>query len=109
MDGIIFDDIKKMLGISLEDDGFDTDVLININSALTSLSILGVGPIVRLSINKTTPWASINVNVDDTFFDSVKTYVYLKVRLAFDPPQNSFDYRDTSSRTSRIQSHHVAA
>lgn len=40
----ILDDTKKLLGISPDDQSFDTDVMIHINSTFSILHQLGVGP-----------------------------------------------------------------
>lgn len=84
----ILTSIKKMLGISEEYEAFDLDIMICINSALSSLNQLGVGPadgfIVR---NKSDSW--IDLIGDSKKFESVKNYVYLKTRMTFDPPTNS--------------------
>jgi len=86
----ILDTIKKMLGIPVADDAFDTDVITNINSAFMVLHQLGVGP-------EEAPY-SIEDNVglwadfltDSVYYSAVKTYIYLKVKLVFDPPGTSF-------------------
>lgn len=81
--------IKKLLGILENDTHFDTDIMIHINSTFTTLLQLGVGPKsgyrITSSENKWTEFIQ-----DDDQLDSVKTYVYLKVKLLFDPPLNSF-------------------
>lgn len=80
--------IKKLLGIGAEYNVFDTDIIIHINTAFSTLSDLGVGPSGGFSINddKTT-WSSYIQ--DDKIFESVKTYIYLRVKILFDPPLNS--------------------
>jgi len=81
----ILDSIKKMLGIDSLDTAFDVEIIININSVFMILNQLGIGP--------TEPYLiTSKYQVWDDFFgtgpklESVKTYIYLKVRLAFDPP-----------------------
>ena len=81
--------IKKMLGIDSTYDAFDVDVIINVNSALMVLAQLGVGPSTGFHITGATEtWSSFLL--DDTTVEAVKTYIYLKVRLIFDPPASSF-------------------
>jgi hypothetical protein len=81
----ILNSIKKLLGISEDDDSFDTDVIMHINTALFRLKQLGVGPSTGFSIyNDEATW--VDFLGDSTNFESVKTYVYAKVRLVFDPP-----------------------
>lgn len=84
MDGVILDDVKKLLGIPKEVTEFDTDILIHINSVLSVLEQLGVD---RVSVDAATSWSKYipsDMNLED-----IKTYVYLKVRLIFDPPTSS--------------------
>lgn len=85
----ILDSIKKQLNIPLEEDHFDTEIVIHINSALATLHQLGVGPEEGFEITSNTEtWA--NFIGTETTINSVKTLVYLKVRLIFDTPTNSF-------------------
>lgn len=81
----ILTSIKKLHGISEEDTSFDTDIIIHINSALMILNQLGVGPLPGFYIeDKTTTWEDY---VPDRFIvESVKSFIYIKVRLVFDPP-----------------------
>lgn len=80
--------IKKMLGIDSADTAFDTDVIVGINSALMILSQLGVGPSTGFRITGSAElWTDfLGQNVD---LEAVKTYVYMKVKLVFDPPSSS--------------------
>lgn len=85
----ILTSVKKLLGITEECTDFDTDIIIHINSALMILTQLGVGPIEGFSIqDKTVLWNDF-LKEDIQKLEAVKTYVYLKVRLIFDPPSNS--------------------
>ena len=87
MDSILTS-IKKMLGIDEEYDCFDTDIILHINSVLMILTQLGVGPSEGFIItDKTATWEDF---LNDTKkLESVKSYVYLKVKLLFDPPLSS--------------------
>lgn len=87
MDSILIS-IKKLLGIEENYTHFDTDIIMHINSVLSILTQLGVGPSSGYSIK------DANAVWDEFISDSkklelVKTYVYLKVRLMFDPPSSS--------------------
>lgn len=89
MNESILNSIKKMLGIDASYDAFDMDVMININSVLMVLNQLAIGPPEGFSItgpNET--WADLLG--DRTDLQAVKSYIYLRVRLLFDPPTNSF-------------------
>lgn len=88
MDSILTS-IKKMLGISKEYDVFDAVLIMHINSAFMNLNQLGVGPSEGFSIiDEVDKWSDF-VPEDNPNFESIKSYVYLKVRLLFDPPTNS--------------------
>lgn len=84
MDSILTS-VKKIIGISEEDDSFDVDLIMHINTVLMTLNQIGVGPSEGFSISsKQDTW-------DDFFsgdkpIEAVKSYVSLKVRLIFDPP-----------------------
>ena len=84
----ILDSIKIMLGNSVDDTNFDAELIMFINGALSTINKLGVGLIgYKISDNSNT-WDEFLG--DRTDLEEVKTNVYLRVRLAFDPPQNSF-------------------
>jgi hypothetical protein len=84
----ILDDTKHQLGLLSADTSFDTDILIAINSAIATLTQLGVGPVEGFEVtDKTTAWDQF---VDDVRLNSVKSYIYLKVKLVFDPPGTGF-------------------
>lgn len=81
----ILTSIKKLLGITEEYDHFDADIVMYINTALAILTQLGVGPESGFSIrDKTAVWTDFIPN--DPRLESVKSYIYLKVKLLFDPP-----------------------
>lgn len=87
MDSILTS-IKKLLGITEDYEHFDQDVIMHINSALSVLTQLGVGPEAGFSIeDSSTIWSDFVGNTSKLEF--IKTYVYLKVRLVFDPPTSS--------------------
>lgn len=84
----ILTSIKKMLGIVEEYEHFDADLIMHINSVLSILTQLGVGPSEGFSIkDKTATWNDFLS--DSKNLESVKSYIYLKVRLIFDPPLTS--------------------
>lgn len=84
----ILTSVKKMLGITDEYEHFDSDIIIHINTALSVLNQLGVGPDEGFSINdKTSTWSEFIG--ESKLLESVKSYVFLKVKLLFDPPQSS--------------------
>ena len=87
MDSILTS-VKKIIGISEEDESFDTDLIMHINSVLMILNQLGVGPEDGFSItDKSAVWT--DVIGDNKLIEATKTFVGLKVRLIFDPPTSS--------------------
>ena len=80
--------IKKLLGVTEEYDYFDADIIMHINMAFMVLYQLGVGPKTPFSIeDASATWSDFMG--DSTDLAGVKTYVFLKVKLVFDPPQSS--------------------
>lgn len=84
----ILDSIKQMLGIDSEDTNFDRDLILHINGALMIVNQLGVGPSGYKITSKEDNWDDFLEGRTD--LELVKTTVYLRVRLIFDPPQNAF-------------------
>lgn len=84
----ILESIKKLLGIASEYESFDADIIIHINTAFSNLNQIGVGPENGFFIKDSTALWSDFLS-DNKNLESVKTYVYLTVRLLFDPPLNS--------------------
>lgn len=86
MNESILTSIKKLLGIPEEYEAFDQDLIIHINTMLTRLYQVGVG-VPNFSINdKSAKWEDFLV--DESKYQQAKTYVYIRVRLLFDPPQS---------------------
>ena len=84
----ILTSIKKLLGITEEYDQFDPDIIMHINSVFMILTQLGVGPAEGFSIeDDTAVWTDFIQDVKK--LEAVKTYIYLKVKLLFDPPLSS--------------------
>ena len=101
MDSILTS-IKKLLGITEEYDHFDKDIVMHINSAFSVLTQLGVGPKEGFSIkDASTTWSEL-LN-DDLRLESVKTYVYYKVKLGFDPPQSSAAIESINRQISELE------
>ena len=85
----ILESVKKVLGIAPEYLAFDQDIVMHINSAFSVLHQLGVGPDEPFMIeDETATWTEFLGT--ERGVNSVKSYVYLRVRLLFDPPATSF-------------------
>lgn len=98
----ILTDIKKLLGLTKDYTVFDTDVIIHINSVFMTLNELGVGPDNGFKISgydeKWEEFLSESVQLE-----GVKTYIYLRVKLLFDPPANSFLVNSIEKQISELE------
>ena len=93
---------KKILGISEDYTEFDADVMTHINSVFSTLNQLGIGPDDGYFIqDKTATWDAFIG--DDSRLNSVKTYVYLRVRLLFDPPSTSFAIASLNEQVKELE------
>lgn len=80
--------IKKLLGIEKTYKAFDTDIIAHINTAFLDLNQIGVGPADGFMIeDDKAVWSDFIGN--NKKLNPVQTYVYLSVKLVFDPPLNS--------------------
>lgn len=83
----ILNSVKKALGI-VEYDFFDPDLIVHINSVFADLNQIGVGPDNGFSISdKSAVWSSFTAN--DMLLQNVKSYMFLRVKLLFDPPASA--------------------
>lgn len=90
----ILSSIKKLLGLNDGVTVFDTDIVIHINTVFANLTQMGVGPQdnegknigFRISTGNEV-WGDFTDN--DILIENVKSYVYIKVKMVFDPPTSS--------------------
>ena len=87
-DDSVLNTIKKMLGLAPDYNAFDLDVQVAVNSALSSLSQITTGQYVTVTGPEVT-WDDLNLGSNNVR-ELSKQYVYLRARLLFDPPSNSF-------------------
>lgn len=93
---------KKLLGIQEEYEHFDTDIIIYINSALSILTQLGIGPPTGFIVSdKSATWD--NFTSDDKKISLIKPYVLNKVKMMFDPPQSSAAVEATNKITAELE------
>lgn len=86
----ILTSIKKLLGISEEDESFDTDIIMHINAVLSDLVRLGVGPSSGFMIeDKYAEWVDFVPYEQFVKLAGMVTYVYQRVKLVFDPPTSA--------------------
>ena len=101
MDSIL-DSTKKVLGIDETYTHFDVDIIMHINTALFSLSQLGVsitdGYVVK---DKTDTWTMLLGSATD--LEAIKSYIYYKVRLAFDPPKTSYAIKAVEDQVKELE------
>lgn len=87
MDSILLS-IKKALGIDSDCTDFDPELIMHTNSVLSTLTQIGVGDVNGFAISGVEEkWSDFVA--DEPKWSQIRTYVYTKVRLIFDPPQNS--------------------
>lgn len=101
MDSILTS-IKKLLGIEEDYEQFDFDIITHINSVFVILNQLGVGPSEGFSItDKYSVWDDYISN--DPIISTVKTYIGLKVKMLFDPPDRSTIMDATNRAISELE------
>ncbi len=83
----ILNDVKKMLGIMPDYDIFDDEIMLHINSAIMSLTQIGLGPSGGVIADKQSTWDVLLG--DRTDLEMAKTYVGFKTKTLFDPPASS--------------------
>lgn len=86
----ILNSVKKLLGPGEEYTHFDPDLIININSAIATLTQLGVGPAAGFQITGPDETYEDFLGADDPRLNFVQQYLYLKTRVIFDPPTQSY-------------------
>lgn len=98
----ILNSIKKMLGISPHDDGFDQEVKDLINAEFLTLHQLNIGPEAGFSISGSEDtWSEFTSNLH--LLDAVRQFVFLRVRLIFDPPASSTVAEAINNRISELE------
>ena len=85
----IFNSVKKVVGLLGDDSSFDEDILLHINSVVSTLRQLGLSiPADFYVRDDVQTWSDLLGEFRD--LDLVKSYMTMKVRLMFDPPSSSF-------------------
>lgn len=88
MSDSILNSIKKLLGYDAEYTSFDTDIIIAINAVFVILHQLGVGPQDGFVISDATAtWGDYLSDAKN--LEIIKQYIFMKVKMTFDPPQSS--------------------
>lgn len=103
MDESILTSIKKMLGIEESYTQFDADIISHINSVFGILTQLGAGPSDGFAIKDSTALWSDFISNNNNKLLMVKTYVYMKVKMIFDPPQTGAVIDSTNRLISELE------
>lgn len=102
MSDSILNSTKKILGIGADYDAFDLDIITHINTAFTILTDLGIGPDEGFMIeDDSATWDDFLLG--DKRLNSVRTYIYTKVRILFDPPNTSFVIEALNKQIAEIE------
>lgn len=89
MEQSILTSTKKILGVSEIYTAFDLDIITHINSVFSTLNQLGVGPVDGYFIEDSlSEWADLDLPQNQ--LNMARSYMFLKVRMLFDPPTTSF-------------------
>ena len=89
MDGSILNDVKKQIGIAIQNTDFDQDLIIHINTVLFILWQMGIVIDDFQIADNTTTWPQILLNPEQIVLSALKTWVALKTKMIFDPPTSS--------------------
>lgn len=83
----ILNSIKKALNVPADYDAFDPEITMHINSVFSTLNQLGIGPQQGFTIaDDTVEWSAF---LTDKRLNNVQSYMYMRVRLLFDPPDRA--------------------
>ena len=103
METSILTSTKKILGISEDYTVFDLDIITHINTAFSTLTQLGVGPVEGFMIeDESAKWEDFIVETDHQY-NSVRSYVFLKVKQLFDPPTTSYLIEATQKQIEELE------
>lgn len=102
MNDSILNTIKKMLGLDPGYTYFDTDIIIHINTAMNILSQLGVNGGIDSITGPSETWG--NYLGSSSKLEMIKTYIYLKARVIFDPSASSSIQKAFDERISELES-----
>jgi len=98
----ILTSIKKLLGITEEYAHFDDDIIMHINTVFMILMQLGVGPDNGFSItDDSAVWSDFLSSQKQ--LEAVKTYMYLRVKMMFDPPQSGTVTQSTENLIKELE------
>jgi hypothetical protein len=98
----ILNTTKKLLGIDPAYTQFDTDILVHINTTFSTLHQLGIGGALEFQItDETDVWTDFIGTVVGA--NSVRSLMYYKVKLVFDPPATSFAQKAMEDQAAELE------
>lgn len=101
MSGSILDETKHALGILPDDDSYDVTIINHINTYLTHLTQLGVGPETGFFITGSQEtWDEF---FDSALLNSAKSYLALRVRNLFDAPKTGFEQASMDRQVEQLE------
>ena len=83
----ILTSIKLQLGIAESTTNFDPQIMMGINTAISALTQIGIGPTEGFLLTTGDEVWEDYLSEEGKFI-SVPTYIYCKTKLLFDPPAN---------------------
>ena len=102
MESSILKSVKLNLGLSPDYTPFDHDIVIFINSALSAMEQLGIGPVGGYFIeDETNAWDELLIPNNQLHL--LKTILYLRVRMLFDPPETSFHIQAMNEQIAQFE------
>lgn len=93
---------KKKIGISPDDHEFDEDIITDINAVIFSLNLIGIGEEGFSISDASATWTDL-LGENAKIYEAVKPFIYLKVKLMFDPPSSSFVVSALEKQISEIE------
>lgn len=86
----ILNSVKKNLGIESSYHDFDQDIIMNINSAIFTLTQFGIGPDNGYIVQDEKDTYFDYLGTAEPFYQAIKMYLTFRTRLGFDPPTSSY-------------------
>ena len=108
MNNSILDSVKSSIGIASDYDVFDDEIIMSVNSTLAVLYQLGIGPTDGYAITGDADTWDDLLGVDIPL-NMVKSYIYVKTKLAIDPPSTSFAIQALETQASEYEWRMVVA
>ena len=100
----ILTSVKKHVGIDEAVDHFDLEIIDHVNSVFSDLNQLGVGPAEGFEITDNSKvWTDFVPNETLLRLNNIKSYIYLRVRLLFDPPTNSSQLESMNRQIEKLE------